>query len=100
MNIQTTKEITKIECCNCGVDFWVSEALRQNWLKTKETFYCPNGHGQSYCKSTADKLQEQLRDANLKINQKDLEIQSLKGLTTKLEEKLNNKKNGRRKRKT
>jgi hypothetical protein len=60
----------EIECCNCGVVFLVSERLHLSWRRTKQTFYCPNGHGQSYTKSTAAILEERLA-------KKDEEIQKL-----------------------
>lgn len=40
--------IKQITCCNCGVIFWITESHNSDLLRTKTTFYCPNGHGQSY----------------------------------------------------
>jgi flagellar motility protein MotE (MotC chaperone) len=67
----------EIECCNCGVIFGASPTLDNNWRETKKTFYCPNGHGQSYSKSTAQRLQEQLDQKNAIIAQKNREIATL-----------------------
>lgn len=50
-----------IECCNCGIVWGVSETLNKNWKENKQPFYCPNGHGQSYIKSTADQLRDDLK---------------------------------------
>lgn len=37
-----------IECCNCHVQFCVTQEHQSKLLETKKTFYCPNGHPQSY----------------------------------------------------
>lgn len=44
--------------------------IQVNLKKTKAVFYCYNGHGQSYTKSTADVLQEKLNEAALNRQQK------------------------------
>lgn len=51
----------KIECCNCGVFFAITADLERNLRKTKNSFYCPNGHSQSYSKSTEEVLKEKLQ---------------------------------------
>lgn len=51
------------ECCNCGVVFAMTRELRDRRQGDKQSFYCPNGHGQSYTgKSKAD-LERELKDA-------------------------------------
>lgn len=69
------------ECCTCGVKFAISTDLKNNFKETKKTFYCPNGHGQAYVKSTAEILQEKLDETKRKladrtneIDEKDLEL--------------------------
>lgn len=52
----------KIECCCCGVLFAVSSKLQGNFKKTKQDFYCPNGHGQNYTESTAEVLEKELKE--------------------------------------
>ena len=74
-----------IECCNCGCIFGVSDFWQQNKRKTKDTFYCPNGHPQSYSESSEDKMrrerdravQEQARLAE-EVTAKDKELAKLK----------------------
>ena len=56
--------LISVECFKCGVLFSVSYYLNSNWKRDKATFYCPNGHSQSYTKSTAEILQEELDHAN------------------------------------
>jgi phage/plasmid primase-like uncharacterized protein len=47
------------ECCNCGVLFALTADLKQHRLDDHQTFYCPNGHPQSYVgKTDAEKLRE------------------------------------------
>lgn len=51
------------DCCNCGVGFALTAELRERKLKDKTTFYCPNGHPQSYVgQSDAAKIRELERD--------------------------------------
>jgi hypothetical protein len=56
--------ITKIEtftvcnCCNCGVDFAMTDAFIQNRKNDRKSWYCPNGHSQWFPGETAsDKAQ-------------------------------------------
>ncbi len=84
MIINKNIDFTIIECCNCGVLFAVSEELRLNWLKTKDTFHCPNGHPQSYTKSTAETLQE-------KLNAKDKQMVEMNDKIYSLQAELNKK---------
>lgn len=56
-----------IECCACGIEFGVSKSYDNNLRKKKQVFYCPNGHCQSYTKSTADRLAEDVEKKNAEI---------------------------------
>ena len=48
-----------IECCNCHLIFAVTKQHRNSLIEAHETFYCPNGHPQSYVSKTdADKWKE------------------------------------------
>lgn len=49
-----------ITCYRCGVLFAMPDNLMRRYQETRDTFYCPNGHGQMFTKSTAQKLEEQL----------------------------------------
>ena|SRR3990167_2056705 len=60
VNIQTQLGLRTIECCTCGVIFAVLEEFNASLRQTKQGFYCPNGHPQSYTKSPADKLRKEL----------------------------------------
>lgn len=59
----TMVTLVTIQCYKCCVPFAIPERLNQVLKDTKETFYCPNGHGQIYTKSTESILREQLAKA-------------------------------------
>ena len=48
MNVDIVKET----CCNCHISFWITVAHQKQLLNCKNTFYCPNGHPQSYTGET------------------------------------------------
>lgn len=50
-------------CCNCNVQFAITVEHYDRLKKTKESFYCPNGHRQAYTRSKEQELQEQLERA-------------------------------------
>jgi len=53
-------DIEEIECCSCHVLFWVTKKHKAKLQDNKKTFYCPNGHSQSYTgKTDAQKLKEE-----------------------------------------
>lgn len=63
-NVTITQDITieliTEDCCNCGVMFGFTGELRKQRLADKATFYCPNGHPQSYMGKS---MKEQLAEA-------------------------------------
>lgn len=68
VKIQRGEMLTEIvemimeECCACGTPFMIPKWMKKALLNSKQTFYCPNGHGQSYVgKTEAEKLKEQLQ---------------------------------------
>jgi hypothetical protein len=44
------------DCITCGVVFFLPETLDKHVRDTGQSFYCPNGHAQSYTESRADKF--------------------------------------------
>jgi hypothetical protein len=64
-----TETITKVlrfeeeNCCICAITFFVPEAFQQEALSRKRSFFCPNGHSQSYTTSEADRLRKELAAA-------------------------------------
>lgn len=61
------------ECCSCGTMFLIPQILGNSFRRHKTSFYCPNGHAQTYTESTADKLKRELEE-------KDREITRLKNM--------------------
>lgn len=61
MSFALTTTYVLIHCFECGVGFAVAESFNNDLIKTRNTFYCPNGHRQAYCgKTEAQKVREQL----------------------------------------
>ena len=60
MDVQIVQEI----CCNCNVIFWITAEHREQLVKCKNTFYCPNGHPQSY-KGENDREKLKRAESNL-----------------------------------
>jgi hypothetical protein len=58
--LQFTHSLETTTCPDCGMQF----AVGPHWLNQrrgdKQTFYCPNGHTQSFRESEADRLRKQL----------------------------------------
>lgn len=62
MRSQTlVEEVTLVteECCNCGTPFAIEATLHGSFRRHGTTFYCPNGHAQSYTKSIESQLKEE-----------------------------------------
>lgn len=56
-----------IHCYKCAIPFAVPVDYKQRLRDTGEEFFCPNGHGQVYTKTTVMKLQEQIEREQEKI---------------------------------
>jgi len=41
-----TVEQVELCCSECKVTFWVTAAHEAKLVRKRQTFYCPNGHGQ------------------------------------------------------
>lgn len=92
--LPVTASFEPIDCCSCGLRFWVPAYWKSERKGDKKLFYCPNGHSQSYCQSEADILRHQLatEQRRLAITQDELAAGYL--ATAKLERKLKRIKNG------
>lgn len=59
-----------LECCACGITFAYAEAYDRELRESHRTFYCPNGHPQSYkAKTEAEKLRDQLTKERQQLDQ-------------------------------
>jgi len=60
--MQANIEMSIIECVACGMPFAMPTGRKQELRNCHNTFYCPNGHGQSYQQETeAEKLRRIVR---------------------------------------
>ncbi|MES2524062.1 MAG: hypothetical protein V4617_15250 [Gemmatimonadota bacterium] len=63
-------KLATLTCCNCGMLFAMPAEVEQRRRDDHKTFYCPNGHGQSYSgKSEAELLRDQLAKKTHEIEQ-------------------------------
>lgn len=54
-----TTDLVTETCCNCGVLFAMTADYERRRRAKKDSFYCPNGHGQHYTGPTdTDRLRE------------------------------------------
>lgn len=64
----------EIVCCKCGTTFQVDAVLDELRVEDGETFYCPNGHPQSYTDSTEKQL-ETVRSELAEVKKELAEVQ-------------------------
>ena len=63
---QTTERLYVEHCFKCGIVFGMPTDFQRTRERDKSAFYCPNGHGQVYTRTTEQDLEDQLertRDA-------------------------------------
>lgn len=61
MNLTIIKSFEALECYACACLFAVTSDFKKNRVGDHNTFYCPNGHPQSYIGETeAERLKKQL----------------------------------------
>lgn len=63
LTIRNDTTLVLEECISCGVQFGVTVEFDRSRRSDKQRFYCPNGHGQAYVESDADRLRKQLEAA-------------------------------------
>jgi hypothetical protein len=57
------------QCCNCGIPFAMTMELQKRRRNDRQSFYCPNGHGQHYTGPTeAERLKTELERKNLMLD--------------------------------
>ena len=61
-------KLTKIACCRCSMLFWIDEETNKIYIEDKRTFYCPQGHGQSYRGESYQKTIKNLKDENIRLD--------------------------------
>jgi len=64
MTFDLILSMERIICCNCGLVFAVPSKYKGTLQETHRSFYCPNGHGQSFMReSEAEGLKRVLEQA-------------------------------------
>jgi hypothetical protein len=59
--ITSTTRFTVITCYKCATPFCMTEEMNTERLRSQDSFWCPNGHSQSYTGKTPEqKLREEL----------------------------------------
>ena len=93
MNIVLQESFELTHCPACGVAFALPSDLIDSLRRSKERFYCPNGHGQSYSGPNAAEqevislrlaLQKELTDKGFILSQLDRERREAKRLKRRI----------------
>lgn len=77
-----------IICYKCAIPFAVPTRYKQHLKDSQDSFYCPNGHSQSYTKSTETILREKIQRIE---RQKEQEENYLRSIISRKEELINSK---------
>jgi hypothetical protein len=92
-------------CCDCGIEFHVPSAFhRACFSNSRKTFYCPNGHGQSYTQTEADilrrerdrlkqdaaRMDDELRAARAEAEAQKRQATAFKGVATRIKNRVKN----------
>lgn len=80
-------------CINCGCIFYVPQTLDTERRNDQKSFYCYNGHAQSYSKSALSILQEKyntdIYNKDFSIRVRDRQISDLESKVRLLNKQLN-----------
>lgn len=63
-NQKPDREKGEIKCYSCAIFFAVAPDILAAWMRSGQTFYCPNGHGQCFGGGEVEQLKKQLETAN------------------------------------
>lgn len=85
--------LTEIVCCDCTAHFAMDSDLNRRCLDTGRSFYCPNGHGQSYTDTELSKLKKERKNLLDRVSWAETEAENAKRERTALKSKLTKTKN-------
>lgn len=60
VQVRAEVQLVAVTCYKCGVLFGLGAHYRQKRQEDCASFYCPNGHGQVYAESEADRLRKEV----------------------------------------
>ena len=55
MNVNLSADFERETCVRCGCEFFIPTIMHRNLKNNGGTFYCPNGHPQSYVEPEVEK---------------------------------------------
>lgn len=94
-SILHTLNIESEICCACGTPFGIEAGLKRNLTNTHRSFYCPNGHAQSYVGETnEERLSKELTRLRSQKDQVDQELLNKNRALKKFESQKKRIKNG------
>lgn len=85
MKTTIEKEFNIVTCCVCGTDIPIQQELHKSLKETLRSFYCVNGHAQSYRKSVSDTLRERIDDISSQRDQAEKDLALAKAANIRLE---------------
>lgn len=97
MILNISEEYVREVCCNCGMSFALTKERQGRLRESKQTFYCPSGHPQSYNESETERLRKQLnvereqrQAAEIREREKIAEAQILESKLKRLKNRVKN----------
>ena len=76
MKVTRTIELVEMECCACDVSFAIPDRWRAAYKQDGRTFYCPNGHGQSFTASDNKVLRDKVAALESKLTHAEDQLQA------------------------
>lgn len=77
--------LIEMECPECHILFWITENHKARLVKSKETYFCPNGHTACFVgKSNKELLIEEKERHKETYNYYENELANFKGLKKEL----------------
>ncbi len=66
-------ELTPVTCSECGCTFGLPSHMQASKYKVGGSFYCPNGHSQTYGDTNYKQLQRELAQVRSRLDQTEAE---------------------------
>lgn len=63
-----TVVLVTIDCADCAVAFAIPKRMQQVKLEQRGTFYCPNGHANTYADTEIDRLRREVTRKTAEAN--------------------------------